>query len=113
MVDGDLFDKLEYIARTIRNVPLPFGGIQLVLCGDFMQLPPVGKLTKFSFEAKTWNECITTTIQLKHVFRQNDPVFIGILNEMRTGKMSPESVSKLQSLSRELRYTDGIEPTEL
>jgi ATP-dependent DNA helicase PIF1 len=40
MVDGNFFDTLEEMARILRNVNAPFGGIQLVLCGDFMQLPP-------------------------------------------------------------------------
>jgi ATP-dependent DNA helicase PIF1 len=40
MVEADFFDKLEYIARNVRDSVKPFGGIQLVICGDFMQLPP-------------------------------------------------------------------------
>ena len=43
MVDADFFDKMEAIARTIRKNRQPFGGIQLILCGDFLQLPPVTK----------------------------------------------------------------------
>ena len=76
MVDGDLFDKLERIARMIRNNGRPFGGIQLVVTGDFFQLPPVpdyGKVAKFSFEAGTWGTSIEHTIGLTQVFRQKDP----------------------------------------
>ena len=43
MVDAELFDKLEYIAREVRRNQYPFGGIQLVCCGDFFQLPPVSR----------------------------------------------------------------------
>lgn len=43
MLSGDLFEKLEFIARSIRKNALPFGGIQIILCGDFFQLPPVSK----------------------------------------------------------------------
>ena len=53
MVDGQLFDQLEYVARAIRGNQKPFGGIQLILTGDFFQLPPVtasGKKTRFCFE---------------------------------------------------------------
>jgi ATP-dependent DNA helicase PIF1 len=55
MVDADLFDKLETVARSVRNNDRPFGGIQLVLSGDFFQLPPVskikeGKIKKFCFQ---------------------------------------------------------------
>ena len=76
MVDGELFDKLEGVARTIRNNGRPFGGIQLIITGDFFQLPPVpdsGKIAKFAFDAATWNTSIEYTIGLTHVFRQKDP----------------------------------------
>lgn len=43
MIDAEYFDKLEAVARAVRNNRKPFGGIQLVLCGDFLQLPPVTK----------------------------------------------------------------------
>ncbi|KAK9254089.1 PIF1-like helicase-domain-containing protein [Lipomyces tetrasporus] len=76
MVDGELFDKLEAIARQIRNRDSPFGGIQLVVTGDFFQLPPVpdyGKKTSsFAFEANSWNIAIPETICLTQVFRQKD-----------------------------------------
>ena len=76
MVDGELFDKLEEIARMIRNNGRPFGGIQLVITGDFFQLPPVpdySKASKFAFDAATWNTSIEHTIGLTQVFRQKDP----------------------------------------
>lgn len=77
MVDGELFDKLEEIARVIRNNGRPFGGIQLVITGDFFQLPPVPDnskgIAKFCFDAGSWNTVVEHTIGLTHVFRQKDP----------------------------------------
>jgi ATP-dependent DNA helicase PIF1 len=79
MVDGDLFDKLEGIARAMRNNGRPFGGIQLVITGDFFQLPPVpdydnkARGAKFAFDAGTWSTAIHHTIGLTEVFRQKDP----------------------------------------
>jgi ATP-dependent DNA helicase PIF1 len=76
MVDGELFDKLESIARQLRNNGRPFGGIQLVITGDFFQLPPVpdrGKVAQFAFDASTWTTSVEYTIGLHHVFRQKDP----------------------------------------
>lgn len=77
MVDGDLFDKLSQIGRTIRKNGRPWGGIQLVLTGDFFQLPPVPdrekRDVKFAFEASTWGGSIEHTIGLTEVFRQKDP----------------------------------------
>ena len=74
MLDGDLFDKLETIARTLRKKPEPFGGIQLIVTGDFFQLPPVAKDTavKFAFEAESWKRSVKHTFNLTKVFRQSD-----------------------------------------
>lgn len=78
MVDGELFDKLAQIARTIRNNGRPWGGIQLIITGDFFQLPPVperdkSREAKFAFDAATWSTSIDHTIGLTQVFRQRDP----------------------------------------
>lgn len=116
MVDGDLFDKLEAIARAIRNNGRPFGGIQLVITGDFFQLPPVpdqGRVAKFAFDAATWETSITHTIGLTQVFRQKDPAFAGILNEMRLGKLTQKSIEVFKSLSRSLSFQHDFEATEL
>jgi ATP-dependent DNA helicase PIF1 len=74
MVDAELFDKLDEIAKTVRENTLPFGGMQLIVTGDFFQLPPVNpnKVSKFAFEAKTWTTTITQTVMLTKVFRQKD-----------------------------------------
>ena len=116
MVDGDLFDKLEAIARAIRNNGRPFGGIQLVITGDFFQLPPVPdyqKAAKFSFDAGTWNTSIEHTIGLTQVFRQKDPTFANMLNEMRLGRLTPKSIDSFRKLSRPLSFADDFEATEL
>ncbi|SGY15331.1 BQ5605_C013g07329 [Microbotryum silenes-dioicae] len=116
MVDGDLFDKLAHIAESLRikGKGKPFGGIQLVVTGDFLQLPPVAKgVPTFAFEAKEWNRCIHHTVNLTQVFRQSDTRFIDMLNEMRFGTLSAKSIAIFKSLSRDPNYTDGIDPTEL
>ncbi|OOQ85522.1 ATP-dependent DNA helicase PIF1 [Penicillium brasilianum] len=117
MVDGDLFDKLEEIARRIRNNGRAFGGIQLVVTGDFFQLPPVpeghGREARFAFAAATWNTVIQHTILLTHVFRQKDPEFASMLNEMRLGKISPKTIDAFRKLSRPLDFHDALEATEL
>ncbi|KAH7935373.1 hypothetical protein HPB52_006760 [Rhipicephalus sanguineus] len=69
MLDGRFFHKLERVARLVRRNDRPFGGIQLVLCGDFLQLPP----------------CINITLELKQVHRQSDPRFISLLQQVRVG----------------------------
>ncbi|RYP63726.1 hypothetical protein DL769_006884 [Monosporascus sp. CRB-8-3] len=118
MVDGDLFDKLAQIARTIRNNGRPWGGIQLVITGDFFQLPPVPegaakKDIKFAFEAATWNTSIDHTIGLTQVFRQKDSEFAAMLNEMRLGRISEQTVQAFKRLARPLSTEDGLAATEL
>ncbi|EFI28655.1 DNA repair and recombination protein pif1 [Coprinopsis cinerea okayama7 len=117
MLDGSLFDTLEEVARRTRRNDLPFGGIQLVLCGDFCQLPPVsgrnGPPAKFAFEADCWDTCVPTMMHLTRVFRQKDQAFVDMLNEMRLGNMKPATIQAFRSLSRKVTYKDGIEPTEL
>lgn len=121
MVDGDLFDKLSAIGRQLRNNGRPWGGIQLVITGDFFQLPPVpdtggGKReSKFAFDAATWNTSIDHTIGLTQVFRQKDPVFAGMLNEMRLGVITDETVRAFKALSRPIMSNDDLdlETTEL
>lgn len=119
MVDGELFDKLEQVARELRNNGRPFGGIQLVVTGDFFQLPPVpdnmqgvARAVKFAFDANTWNTCIEHTILLTQVFRQKDPEFAAMLNCLRLGQMTPEINRAFSALARELPK-DAIEATEL
>lgn len=74
MVDADLFDKLDFIARDIRQSQLPFGGMQIIVTGDFFQLPPVNPnmASKFAFEARCWPLAIKQTVMLTKVFRQKD-----------------------------------------
>jgi len=117
MIDGDLFDKLNHIGRTIRKDGRPWGGLQLILTGDFFQLPPVPddkiRGAKFAFDAATWNTSIDHTIGLTQVFRQKDADFATMLNEMRVGKVTDQTLRTFQSLSRPLQFDDGIEVTEL
>ncbi|KAG8887622.1 hypothetical protein FRB98_009290 [Tulasnella sp. 332] len=115
MVEAELFDKLAKVAMLLRKNTKPFGGIQIIVTGDFFQLPPVVKnsLPKFAFEAELWPECVGLTFNLTQVFRQKDQDFVDMLNEMRFGHLSDKSVKRFKTLSRNIRYDDGIEPTEL
>ncbi|TKA55607.1 hypothetical protein B0A53_02785 [Rhodotorula sp. CCFEE 5036] len=120
MVDGQLFDKLAYIANKLRQkvgskaAKKPFGGIQLVVTGDFFQLPPVtkGSNPSFAFQAAAWKESIDHTVNLTQVFRQKDTRFIDMLNEMRFGQLSEASIKAFYALAREPKL-NGMEPTEL
>ncbi|CAG8497454.1 9443_t:CDS:2 [Ambispora gerdemannii] len=117
MLDGALFDKLELIARDLRQSQNPFGGIQVIITGDFYQLPPVSKggEYKFCFQANSWQRVVKHSLLLTRIFRQKDNELINMLNEMRHGgNLSNQSMALIKRLQMTPQYPpDGILPTEL
>jgi hypothetical protein len=98
MLGSSFLDKLSFVASRARNDRRPFGGVQLVVCGDFYQLPPV-ELSKdgFAFESKCWSEVIRCSVLLKQVFRQQgDTTLMEILDEARIGELSAKSAKALR-----------------
>ncbi|XP_066930570.1 ATP-dependent DNA helicase PIF1-like [Clytia hemisphaerica] len=110
MIDGFLFEKIEEVARIVRQNYAPFGGIQLVLCGDFLQLPPV-KCDRFAFETDAWKNCIHKTVVLDKVFRQKELGFVSLLNRLRVGSYTKLDIEVLQKCNKTLFPNDGIKPT--
>jgi ATP-dependent DNA helicase PIF1 len=111
MMSPELFTKLENVARIVRKDVRPFGGIQLILVGDFLQLPVVGT-DKLCFESPVWDKCITKVVSLTEIVRQKDSQFQKCLNEVRVNKLSTESITLLKSLqNRKLSMLGDIKPT--
>lgn len=111
-----LLQKLEAVARHIRKNDKPFGGIQLILCGDFLQLPPVvdkNKQKRFCFQSHCWDKCIELCFELKQVHRQTDQEFISILNSIRIGRVTKEISDRLTRTARQKIEADGILATRL
>ena len=112
MISASFFSKIEYVGRILRENEKPFGGLQVILCGDFFQLPPV-KADDFCFESEAWKRCISVNVELKKVIRQKNPEFIKLLNEIRVGNLSNESRLILESRminttnSNVINYTDS------
>ncbi|KAH8262882.1 hypothetical protein KR044_001312 [Drosophila immigrans] len=118
MVDGQFFEKIEAVARHIRRNERPFGGIQLILCGDFLQLPPVVKSNetgaqRFCFQSGAWETCIQCVFELKQVHRQSDPEFVKILNHLRIGHVNEDISTRLVSTSKQKIEGNGILATQL
>ena len=83
MMSRKIFDILNKIGQTLRNNPRPFGGIQVVFCGDFFQLGPIGEMEEpetgmFCFESDQWFSTfpLDNHIELKTIFRQRDPAYM-------------------------------------
>jgi ATP-dependent DNA helicase PIF1 len=117
---------LDDIAKSARKNRKPFGGLQLILVGDFMQLPPIPEegsenQYKFCFQSPKWEaaglmKADGGTVQLEEVMRQkNDRAFIDILNEVRRGRVSKASIAALNAclVTTKMLPTDGIVPTKL
>ncbi|NXI18959.1 PIF1 helicase, partial [Irena cyanogastra] len=116
MVDGKFFDKLEAVARAVRKRDEPFGGIQLIICGDFLQLPPVCKAneeTKFCFQARSWRKCIHINMELTEVRRQTDKTFVSLLGAIRLGRCTEEVTRQLMQTAAHKSERDGILATRL
>lgn len=82
MVDVKLFEFIEKTARKSRNSELPMGGIQTIICGDFFQLQ---FSEEYAFFSKVWSDVVPQSIVLTTIFRQDNPEWIAILNEIRLG----------------------------
>ena len=107
MVRADVLDAIDARLREIKKSPLPFGGVQVVMVGDFMQLPPVvrdddrmileqlGYTTPFAFSARILQHVPVTRISLDHVFRQNEQDFIDLLGRIRAGTDLHQTVERI------------------
>ena len=117
MIDGKLFTALAAIGKAVRGGSAAWGGLQLVLTGDFLQLPPVSvdRGGQFAFEVAAWREARVATCVLTEVMRQqNDPRFVRLLNEVRVGTCTPATSAALGAchVSRKPRPTEPRRPLD-
>ncbi|MCK8482236.1 helix-turn-helix domain-containing protein [Psychroserpens algicola] len=118
MVRADLLDGIDKTLRRFRNKNLVFGGLQLLMIGDLQQLSPVIKNNEwqllkpfyknaFFFSSLAYQKCQAVTVELKHIYRQDNPKFISILNEIRTNTLSQSSADELNK-----RYQPDFAPLD-
>lgn len=120
MVRADIIDFIDKVLRIYsRNMREPFGGKQLLLVGDIYQLEPVVReedrkllnpfyTSAFFFEAKIFQQMQLVSIELTKVYRQQDPVFINILDHIRTSEIYSKDLDLLnQRVNAELNEDDN------
>ncbi len=118
MVRADLLDGIDRVLRRYKNRNKVFGGVQLLMIGDLQQLSPIIKedeweLLKpyykngFFFSSQAYIQCQAITIELRHIYRQDNPEFVNILNEIRTNTLTQVSADRLNE-----RYQPDFIPKE-
>lgn len=119
MVRADTIDAVDRILRVYsRNLRQPFGGKQILLVGDVFQLEPVIKAdereiinrfypTPYFFSARVFNEIDLVSVELQKVYRQTDPVFVGVLDRIRNNTAGAADLQLLNT-----RYGTTIEESE-
>ncbi len=115
MLHKKQLDMVNEVLKYFKETEEAFGGIQLVLCGDFFQLPPIGSYSetnrdKFSFMSQSWLDANLSICYLTDQYRQTDNTLNQILNEIRTGNISQNSK---EILSSNKVILDVEEPTKL
>lgn len=92
-------DMIDKVLRTVRENDQPFGGIQLVMSGDFFQLPPVNRPNEqgggFVVYSDAWQELQPAVLYLERQYRQNDEQLLEILTALRTGDVRRRHVEAL------------------
>ena len=110
MISAETLDLINNVTKFLRKNDKPFGGIQIILFGDFFQLPPVHG--DFCFNSKAWTEAKLVNIILKKIFRQSDEVFVNLLNNIRHAQLTADDISVLTERIK-CKCTDEIQPTRL
>lgn len=116
MVRSDVLDAVDNVMRRFREHDKPFGGVQLVMIGDLHQLTPVVRdeeekilseyyNTTYFFGSKALQSIDYVTIELHHVYRQQDESFLKILNDIRDGHPTADDLKTLNS-----RYNPSFRP---
>jgi len=116
MISAQTFELIDAVLRAVRQCNKPMGGLQILLFGDFLQLPPVNKTDlnfHFCFESPIWKELDLKAFVLEEIFRQSDKKFIRILNNLRHAELEEEDVEILQSRINAIDNNSAIKPTIL
>jgi ATP-dependent exoDNAse (exonuclease V) alpha subunit len=115
MVSPEIFASMDKVLRAFKNNPEPFGGVQVIISGDFFQLPPVSrefKEKRFAWQTPVWKALGLKSCYLQEKFRQDDNRLIQILDEIRLASVSESSHDLLESrFYKELN--SNFRPTKL
>jgi len=116
MISAEVLDLLNKVLQNIRKNQKPMGGLQILLFGDFLQLPPVGNHkdgAKYCFDSQVWQDLNLKNIILNQSFRQSDAKFVEVLNHIRFGNINDEVKQLLTARIAVYDNSPAIKPTVL
>lgn len=114
MLDGQVLDMVDKVTRIIRQSSDSFGGLQIILVGDFYQLPPItkqGQVLRYAFESYAWQQARPLICYLTEQYRQEDEMLLSLLKSIRANAIEEDHFTLL-SEQQEIGYED-LEPTRL
>lgn len=108
MIPASVLDAVDQVARHIRKSSAPFGGIQIILSGDFFQLPPISRNGEalFAFESYVWHRMAPVVCYLQKNYRQTNDPLLGILNAVRSNQVDEALIEQLTEKTESI--TDEI-----
>ena len=115
MLHGKRLDSMDKICRTIKGNNLPFGGIQLVMCGDFFQLPPVSDRREnydYVFKSRVWREINPHILYLSSQHRQTSGELNTVLTAIRNNQVDEHIKNMLRQTANQ-QFDERIIPTKL
>lgn len=106
MLSASTFEMADAVCREVRRVDQPFGGLVVVLVGDFFQLPPVSRSrdVRFAYTSPVWRDLNMITCYLTEQYRQDDSDFLSVLSAIRSGEVEELHYEELMR-----RHTDASE----
>jgi ATP-dependent DNA helicase PIF1 len=113
MLPSDTLNSIDQICREVRRTNEPFGGMQVILVGDFFQLPPItreAEKAKFAFDSDAWVALNPIVCYLNEQHRQEDPDFLEVLSAMRTSSIERKHLDFLEERVMDLEGIPGAIP---
>ena len=123
MLLSETLSMIDAVCREIKRSPDPFGGLQIILVGDFFQLPPIVKneikennaqsmlleesLTRFAYDSPAWNRANPIVCYLTEQYRQDDDKFLSILSAIRTNTFGEDQLCHIET--RKIKHSAAPE----
>ncbi len=111
MLSANTLSMVDVVCRTLRGSPEPFGGLQVILVGDFFQLPPISKFgdqAQFAYQSPSWKKLKLITCYLTEQHRQGDAGLLSLLSAIRSNSLEDFHHDELQSkIQKEKKVSDA------